>query len=78
MYIMMHDLRWDTVPTVMPRHRSGHCSVQINDCEIALIGGGEGVWHDLETAGSFYSATSYVLEIDIYNFKTNKWRTGPT
>jgi hypothetical protein len=64
MYWLDEDMKWRQTQTDMPNERFDHCMVQINDCEIALIGG--------ETSGG--SSDS----IDIYNFKTNTWREGPT
>ena len=46
--------------------RSGHCMVQINEDEVALIGGSE-----------LQSNLTYYDTIDIYNFEENTWREGP-
>lgn len=64
MWWLDEDLRWSHMDTVMPTARKGHCSVQINSCEVALIGGSD--------------MTTNLDTIDIYNFKTNTWRAGPT
>jgi hypothetical protein len=39
MYWLDEKMRWEHVNTEMPNARANHCMVQINDCEVALIGG---------------------------------------
>merc|ERR1712156_507109 len=39
LYWLDEHLRWTELDTMMPEAKSYHCSVQINDCEIAIIGG---------------------------------------
>ena len=39
LYWLDEHLRWTCLDTAMPTAKSYHCSVQINDCEIAFIGG---------------------------------------
>ena len=39
LYWLDEHLRWTELDTMMPQAKSYHCSVQINDCEIAIIGG---------------------------------------
>ena len=39
LYWLDEELRWTCLDTAMPTAKSYHCSIQINDCEIALIGG---------------------------------------
>jgi carbonic anhydrase len=39
LYWLDEHLRWTTLDTALPTPLSYHCSVQINDCEIAIIGG---------------------------------------
>ena len=58
--------RWTVLNTVMPRHRVEHCTIQINECEVAFIAGENEEDDDLT-----YDT------IDIYNFKENSWRYGP-
>ena len=41
LYWLDEHLRWTTLDTAMPSPKSYHCSVQINDCEIAIIGGSD-------------------------------------
>ena len=47
LYWLDEHLRWTTLDTAMPSPKSYHCSVQINDCEIAIIGGTNAryFWH---------------------------------
>ncbi len=65
-------MRWERGPDLEEK-RAMHCAVQINDCEVALMGGILGddtTISDLGTA----SATDTVT---IYNFETKMWRSGP-
>ena len=66
LYAMDMTLKWATVNSELPEEREKHCQVQINDCEIAFIGGQV----DAET-----TATD---TIEIWNWKEHTWRTGPT
>lgn len=54
-------VHWDYLSDELPESRSKHCQVQINDCEVAFIGGERG---DLNND-----------VIDIWNFKERTWRT---
>ena len=45
-------------------HCEGHCAVQINDCEAAVLGG---VTND----------TEFRDDILIFNFDDAKWKLGP-
>ena len=65
MYWLDEDMTWETVPDEMQEARINHCQVQINDCEIAFIGG---------YRGSDSIASDVV---DIWNYKERTWRTGP-
>ena len=47
------------------QERYNHCQVQINDCEVAFIGG---------IKGSDVVSTETV---HIWNFEEHTWRTGP-
>ena len=58
------DLKWEMVNTQVPIEMHGHCAVQINDCEIALIGGITGLG----------TAAGPSAKIYIYNYKSNEWR----
>ena len=55
--------------------------VQINDCEIAFIGGIRGTTYDGYEDGNsdldYDSSTDDDMVVDIYNHQTNTWRTGP-
>jgi len=66
LYMMTDHFRWEDLKAVMPVPRSGHCMVQINEDEVALIGGSE-----------LQSNLTYYDSIDIYNFEENTWREGP-
>jgi len=66
LYMMTDHFRWEDMNAVMPTPRSGHCMVQINDLEVAFIGGSE-----------LFSSLTYYDTIDIYNFEENTWRVGP-
>ena len=61
-------LRWTQVDTVMPTARSYACSVQISECEIAVIGG-----NDNARLSGVLTPTA-VTDVDIFNYKTNTWR----
>ena len=71
MYWLDEDMTWETVPDEMEEPRIDHCQVQINDCEIAFIGGCRG---DDTSACSDVTASDVV---DIWNYKERTWRTGP-
>ena len=66
MYWLDDHLQWELISDEMQQERINHCQVQINDCEIAFIGGQV----DAET-----TATD---TIEIWNWKEHTWRTGPT
>merc|ERR1712079_114486 len=70
-YWLDEDMTWETVPDEMEEPRIDHCQVQINDCEIAFIGGCRG---DDTSACSDVTASDVV---DIWNYKERTWRTGP-
>ena len=70
--MMNENMVWTDVGVAMPEKRKGHCQVQINDCEIAFIGGERGT-----NGVSFADTGSDDKMIDIYNYKTKTWRTGP-
>jgi len=59
--MLKEDLTWDTINTETPVEIYGHCTVQINDCEVALIGG-------------MLNPTTPSDKIHIYNLKSNTWR----
>lgn len=61
---LREDLKWETVDSELPAALHGNCAVQINDGEVAIIGGYEGP----DPSDKFY----------IYNFKTNTWRERPS
>jgi N-acetylneuraminic acid mutarotase len=65
MYVLDKGMNWEQLDTDMPNQRSQHCMVQINDCEVALIGGVVTDYHDNDESSTV---------IDIYNWKTNTWR----
>ena len=65
--MLKEDLTWDTLNTETPVEIFGHCIVQINDCEVALIGG---------TVGPT-DTTALNDKIHIYNLKSNTWREKP-
>ena len=81
MYWLDEDMTWETVPDEMQEARINHCQVQINDCEIAFIGGIRGTTYDGYENGNsdldYDSSTDDDMVIDIYNHQTNTWRTGP-
>ena len=54
-------VHWDFLSDELPESRAKHCQLQINDCEVAFIGGERG---DLQNT-----------IIDIWNFKERTWRT---
>ena len=64
--MLKEDLTWDNINTETPIEIYGHCTVQINDCEVALIGG---------KVGPLPGAPSD--KIHIYNLKSNTWRDKP-
>ena len=66
-YAMDSNMVW-TEMAQLPWARTEHCQIQISDCEVAFIGGTK------TTPGGTDSVTK---DIDIWNFKTNKWRSGP-
>ena len=68
MYWLKDRIYWERVEDDLEHERVSHCQVQINDCEVAFIGGTK------TTPGGTDSVTK---DIDIWNFKTNKWRSGP-
>ena len=72
MYMMNENMVWTDVGVAMPEFRKSHCQVQINDCEIAFIGGERGT-----NGASFADTAGDDKKIDIYNYKTKTWRTGP-
>ena len=67
LYRMDSNFEWTTLDTDMPRARLAHCTVQINENEIAFIGGSP-------TKVPFRARIS---EIDVYNFVDNTWTEGP-
>ena len=69
MYMMNENMVWADIGVAMPAERINHCQVQINDCEIAFIGGERGT--------DVSDASNDDAMIDIYNYKTKTWRTGP-
>ena len=81
LYAMDMTLKWATVNSELPEEREKHCQVQINDCEIAFIGGIRGANYDGYVDGNqdlnYDSSTDDDDVIDIYNHQTNTWRTGP-
>ena len=72
MYWLDEDMTWETVPDEMDEARINHCQVQINDCEIAFIGGCRG--SDASSTCTYVTASDVV---DIWNYKERTWRTGP-
>ena len=60
-------LHWEEGHDELPEERANHCQLQINDCEVAFIGGVRGP--DL--------AASSTDIIDIWNFEERTWRYGP-
>ena len=62
--MLKEDLTWEMVNTQVPIEIHGHCAVQINDCEVALIGGNTGLPPTAAPSSKIY----------IYNFKSNEWR----
>lgn len=63
--LLTEDRMWLEGPD-LPEPVIRHCLVQINDCEVALIGGHR------------FDQGSYSNRIDIYNFETRSWRLGPS
>ena len=62
--MLREDLTWEMINTQVPIEIHGHCAVQINDCEVALIGGITGLG----------TAAAPSRKIYIYNLKSNEWR----
>ena len=60
-------LHWEEGHDELPEERANHCQLQINDCEVAFIGG---------VRGPDLAATSTDI-IDIWNFEERTWRYGP-
>jgi len=56
---------WETISDELPEERYNHCQVQINDCEVAFIGG---------ITGTDVVSTETVA---IWNFEEHTWRAGP-
>ncbi len=65
-------MRWEHGPP-LEEPRAMHCAVQLNDCEVALMGGIIG--DATHTDGSV--STSATDSVTIYNFETKLWRAGP-
>jgi hypothetical protein len=60
---------WIKGPSLPTEYRrQDHCSVQINSCEIAIIGG----FRDDGVAG-----LTLLDDILIYNFEDGRWKKGP-
>lgn len=66
MYWLDDHLQWELISDEMQQERINHCQVQINDCEIAFIG------------GQVAAETTATDTIEIWNWKEHTWRTGPT
>ena len=64
-YFLDEQFQWTTEAAKLPTDRFKHCSIQINNCEVAFIGGERGEYNDNNKI------------IDIWNFKKDTWRTGP-
>ena len=70
MYLMKDNLRWEMLEHIQtPRLRAAHCMVQINECEVALIGGKKYIGENAQL--------EFVSIIDVYNFEQETWREGP-
>ena len=61
-------LNWMKGPNLR-QPRQGHCTVQLDDCRVAVIGG----W----TSSAFATPIPALPVIDIYNAKTGVWHDGP-
>jgi hypothetical protein len=68
---LTEDLQWQRGPDLLIQ-LSQFCVVQISDCEFAVIGG---TTDQTNTGGAFLN---WVDTINVYNFETNLWRSGPT
>ena len=64
-YFLDENFIWTTEGSELPTERIKHCSIQINDCEVAFIGGERGDINDDNKI------------IDIWNYKKGTWRIGP-
>lgn len=65
MYALNESLNWNELEGVtMPRNRWRHCMVQINEEEVAIMGGKD-------------DDSNVIPEVDIYNFQTDSWSLGP-
>ena len=73
MYALNENLVWSTLTSELPETRFGHCQIQINDCEVAFIGG----LIDYINSTYHYVADDSHKQIHIYNYKTMTWRDGP-
>lgn len=64
-YLSWYGESWKTGPSLDPSYaRKDHCTVQINKCEAAVLGG---VSND----------TAFRDDILIFNFEDAKWKLGP-
>ena len=64
-YLSWYGEAWKTGPSLPAEYaRKGHCAVQINKIEAAILGG--------VSAGSTYRD-----DILIFNFEDAKWKVGP-
>ena len=66
MYWLKDRIYWERVEDDLEHERVSHCQVQINDCEVAFIGGQRGT--DVVASD----------KIDIWNFEERTWRSGPS
>ena len=62
MYLLNENMLWETIQDHMEVGRVNHCQIQINDLEVAFIGG---------------ERDGYDRVIDIWNYKEMIWRAGP-
>ena len=64
-YLPWYGESWKPGPSLAESYaRKGHCTVQINKCEAAVLGG-------------VSNETDYRDDILIFNFEDAKWKLGP-
>ena len=67
LWLLKENLRWEALDNVvLPRKRGAHCMVQINNYEVAFIGGSTNP-----------EVQNYVYTVDIFDFEKYTWREGP-
>ena len=67
LWLLKENLRWECLDEVeLPRARSQHCMIQIDEHEVAFIAGSTNA-----------EIGNHVMTIDIFNFDKKTWREGP-